>query len=940
MNDLPLTVEGMLKHLQEAPPERVQKYAEMVKPYLDRLWLPQQGPQYDAYHSEADELLYGGAAGGGKLSDVNELVLTPTGWVRIGDLKVGSSVCATDGTVATVIGMFPQGVKANYRVTFHDGTSCLAGLEHNWLGWWTGRGRKSGNQRGWGEASAQKWTTAEVIEGLARQKVNNRSQRFAIPVCDPVAFNLPGCPRKTRDGGHYVRRAVDPYLLGLLIGDGSLAPATRVALTSADADIGAWLLDRYGDDVAVDVKEGNQAKTYRFRGETLTVLREQLSSAYLGLAGHKAESKFIPHVYLFGSVAERWALLQGLMDTDGWADKDGDCYFCTVSPQLRDDVAHLARSLGCVVTVTEKAPTYTLNGEKFQGRTAYALRVKARDTTQLFCLPRKLERCGREPQSMAKYVASIEYSHDAESVCIAVRHPSSLYITRDFIVTHNTDLLIGLATTAHHKSLLFRRQSNDLDGLWSRLLDVAEKGIETKNDVKKVLKLTDGRVIEGGHLEKPGSEKSWQGRPHDLIGFDEGAQLDEYKVAFVTQWLRSVEGHRCRVVIATNPPIPEYIDGQLVDYGTGEWLKRWFGPWLDDTHPNPAKPGELRWCYMKTSGDRMETVWVSGPGYYSFETGLRVENPTETDIQNGAVLAAKSRTFIRSLLKDNAYLTGTGYAERISSSPEPLRTLLLTGKFNVRLEDTPMQVIPTAWVTAAQQRWFEREEQLNRLRQLVLSADVAQGGADNAIYAELLDRNTYAALHKHPGRETPDGVAIAGRILQYRRDGSLIVLDGTGGWAGDAYRTLESRHRIEAELCVASHGSGERVMEDMYICANVRTEMWWMFREALDPKSGQDVALPPDTRLEAQLTAPHWYVRGERVFVESKEELRKRLGSSTDEADAVIQAWRYREQAIRAIAERPTDIIKAYNDPEYDPRHPHTPKALAAADFDDPLAGW
>lgn len=500
-----------------------------------------------------------------------------------------------------------------------------------------------------------------------------------------------------------------------------------------------------------------------------------------------------------------------------------------------------------------------------------------------------------------------------------------------------TDLLVGLAATAHHRSLLFRSQSKDLDGLWSRLDSVTNGRVESSNDSKKVMKLTDGRVIEGGHLEKPGSEKDWQGRPHDLIGVDEGAQIAEYKVAFVVQWLRSVEGHRCRLVVATNPPLPEYVDGQLVDNGTGDWLKRWWAPWIDEQYPHPAKPGELRWCIMKASGNRFETIWVEGPGGYHPETHERIPEYTEDDVLLGKVMVAKSRTFIRSLLKDNAYLTGTGYAERLSSTPEPLRTMLLTGAFGVKLEDNPMQVIPTQWVLLAQQRWQENRQLHKSYRQMVLSADVAQGGADNASYAPWLEHNVCDELITAPGRDTPDGPAVAAKLLSLHDDDSLIVLDGTGGWAGDAYRTLEARHNITAELFVASHSSGEWTRDSRFKFGNQRAEMWWKFREALDPKSGHDIQLPPDARLMAQLTTPTWFVKGNVLYVEAKEDIRRRLsGASTDEADSVLQGWHYYDEAVRRVLSKPADIVKAYNDPKYGVAKDR----LDDADDYDPLKDW
>lgn len=519
----------------------------------------------------------------------------------------------------------------------------------------------------------------------------------------------------------------------------------------------------------------------------------------------------------------------------------------------------------------------------------------------------------------------------------AYHHPAEELLYGGAAGGGKSDLLIGLATTAHEKSVIFRRQSTDLDGLWERLIEVIGDKLSTNNSVKKRTVMLDGRLVEGGHLEKPGSEKTWQGRPHDLIGVDEGAQVDEHKINFVMQWLRTTtKGQRARLVVATNPPLPEIVNGRMVDMGTGDWLMRWWAPWLDDHYPDPAEPGEIRWCFMVADGEYLKTIWVPGPGTYNPVTHEPIENPTPEDVREGRAVHAKSRTFIKSLLKDNAYLKDSGYAERMSGTPEPLRSMLMNGAFNVRLADGAMQVIPTNWVLAAQAKWHEREKAMASTPQLVLSADIAQGGIDNTTIVELLKDDTFLSVDSTPGVDTPDGPSVVAKLLQRRRNRSMIVLDGTGGWAGDTARTLQDRHNITAELFVASQSDGgmDRNME--YRFKNKRAAMWWRFREALDPDSEYDIALPPSPRLLAQLTAPSFAIEKNVIQIEGKDALRIRLGSSTDDADCVLQAWYFRDEAhLRRLTEQP-DIITRLNDPDFGK------KSLAGAPVDDvnPLEGW
>src|SRR5690606_10346445 len=190
------------------------------------------------------------------------------------------------------------------------------------------------------------------------------------------------------------------------------------------------------------------------------------------------------------------------------------------------------------------------------------------------------------------------------------------------------------------------------------------------------------------------------------------------------------------------------------------------------------------------------------------------------------------------------------------------------------------------------------------------------------------------------GHETPTGKEVTAMLLTRRRHNSLIVLDGTGGWAGSTRDKLRDDHRIDCEMCVASEGSTEWTKDLLWKFANIRSEIWWLFREALDPDSGFDICLPPSTRLMTQLTAPHFEVRGKTLFIESKDDLRARLGSSTDEADQVLMAWHYRDQAIAArmresLAPGIVDRLVHGLTPEEVRQRQNT-----ALEMEDPLKDW
>jgi hypothetical protein len=442
-----------------------------------------------------------------------------------------------------------------------------------------------------------------------------------------------------------------------------------------------------------------------------------------------------------------------------------------------------------------------------------------------------------------------------------------------------SELLLGLALTQHKRSVIFRRAFVDMAGVEQRLLEIAGSREGWRSD--KMIWRRDERLLEFGALDKPGAEQSWQGRAHDFIGFDEGAQLTAAKAAFVLGWLRSSERkQRCRAVIASNPPRG----------GEGQWLIDWFAPWLDPAFANPAQAGELRWAV--TRGE--ETVWVEGP---------------DPVVMGGETYKPLSRSFIPALLEDNPYLADSGYRARLQNLPEPLRSQLLKGDFLAGREDHDWQVIPSAWVRRAQERW--REAGTARRPMVALACDPALGGADCTAIACLHADAWFAPLVVMKGADCRDPADVAALMLRHQRDGADLSVDGTGGWGSGVKSRLEGDHDLPCASIVFSAGSTARTVDGKLGFRNLRAELWWRLREALDPEGGAELKLPPDPRLAAELTTPRYRVRGTDILIEDKDEIRKRVGGSTDCADAVAMAWKRRTAAARRGVERPAPRVRA-----------------------------
>jgi len=187
----------------------------------------------------------------------------------------------------------------------------------------------------------------------------------------------------------------------------------------------------------------------------------------------------------------------------------------------------------------------------------------------------------------------------------------------------------------------------------------------------------------------------------------------------------------------------------------------------------------------------------------------------------------------------------------------------------------------------------------------VLGVDVAQGGKDRTVLQPLHGRRFEQSIVVK-GSDTRDGADVGSLIIRERRDNALIVVDCTGGWGGDTVGFLSRENGIAAEKCVFSAQSGACAKDSKIPFYNLRAELYWRFREALHPKSGLGLAIKRSATVKAQLTAHRWKMKGGRILIESKEEIRERLGSSPDEADAMVEALGWKDRAELRIAVQAT----------------------------------
>lgn len=465
-----------------------------------------------------------------------------------------------------------------------------------------------------------------------------------------------------------------------------------------------------------------------------------------------------------------------------------------------------------------------------------------------------------------------------------------------------TALLIGLALTAHRKSLILRREATQL----SEAKDFLQSCLRPKDRYAQVghgvrVTTADDRRIEMAGVESPAAAQKYKGRAHDLKGWDEASDFIEDVFRFVNGWCRTtIRGQRTRVVAASNPPTTV----------EGEWVVRYWGPWLDPQSSVKLQPGELGWFIRdpETDKDRM------------------VDGPAPVVVGNHRPIVPHSRTFIPGVMV--SALEQSGYRAALQSMPEELRAAYLEGNFAAKQKDHQFQLIPTTHVLAAVERGRKQEWRRKpghrgyphpTLSPLTaLGVDPAGGGADDCSLAPAYGRDV-GPLWSYRGKETADGMLLAAKILSASESNPecVVRIDTTGGYGQEAANILTAGGGPGRKVDRLSFGtktvfrdrSGKLSFQD------IRSAMWWHLRELLDPQGKADhelVTLPDDPRLVADLCAPRWrLLHGSVVQVEPKVArqgvdstgrsgwgIKDRLGRSPDRGDAVVLALWKGEQTV------------------------------------------
>lgn len=372
------------------------------------------------------------ATGLGKAIPNETLIPTPIGWRKVGDIKVGDSLFGQDGKPTTVLARFPQSEeKEIWEVTFSDGRIAKCCKDHLWEYRYEGHRQKEYRVESIEELYAR---TLKLKNGL--KDAQNKGYRFHIRLNEAVEY-----PAKNY--------SVHPYVMGALLGDGSFRYSNNnkaISFSSQTDELPNKIASILGEEyICKKSSQFNYNYTFKSRNNLEHNLWvEELLKDYPELW----QTKFIPQEYLLGSIEQRYDLLKGLLDTEGNISKEGKVSFTTVSPQLRDDVIELVRSLGMIATylIDNRTNKYT-TGE------CYVIHIQAKKEVKpnMFSLSYKHKMAisyakSKKRSEYKDHLAIVDIKKTTTKTnmtCFTVDNDSHLFLMNDYIVTHNTRSMIA-----------------------------------------------------------------------------------------------------------------------------------------------------------------------------------------------------------------------------------------------------------------------------------------------------------------------------------------------------------------------------------------------------------------------------------------------------------------------------------------------------------------
>ena len=359
----------------------------------------------------------------GKEQPVSEPVLTEDGWKPMGEITIGTKVFGEDGNLYNVTGVYPQGVKDVYEITFRDGTKTRCGLEHLWT---VVSKKQRENNRKYNRNNFMVLSLKDILKDYKRKDSVKGIEihKYSVPINKPIQFK------------NKCNLEIDPYALGLLLGDGGFTGSVITFTNSEDELFESLECSLKNLDIYLSIRNFDNHKQANLCSHT-SVNKLRIKIDEYGLLSCNSREKFIPKEYLYSSVEDRALLLSGIINTDGSV-LNKNISVTTYSCQLAKDVTELARSLGFIATFHEYDRTEYDNDIP---EIEYHVNIISSDYSILTLSEKHLNRLQDKEVEYVKTIVDIKLIGKEESQCIMVDNPNHLYITNDYIVTHNTTLI-------------------------------------------------------------------------------------------------------------------------------------------------------------------------------------------------------------------------------------------------------------------------------------------------------------------------------------------------------------------------------------------------------------------------------------------------------------------------------------------------------------------
>jgi len=432
--------ESIVKDYSPDVPQR-SKFKGNLKIYNRKLNDKQKQFLELASNKDVSLVFVSGPAGTSKAQPLDSIILGENGWIKMGNIKVGDKIFGEDGNLWSVLSLHPQGEKEICKVSFSDGTFTECTEDHLWKT----QTSNDRNQRRWlptiNGKRHREWTTSREGTTKTTSEIKDtlyvRQNRInhSIPITLPIKFK-------------HQSHIISPYIMGFLLGDGCFRRKGNVTFTTSDESI----ILKMNKELPHEVKI-NKLPSAKYE---YSIIHKKKSIAYnngnlikneiikLKLDMLKSENKFIPHEYLFDSIENRIELLRGLMDSDGHVcSKSSSVIFTTTSKNLANDIRFIVESLGGVCHVSIRENFYTYLEQKRQGLNSYSVCIAMHPSINPCWLERKsIKIIPKSKYVPTRYITNVEFIGRKECQCILVDNPSHLYLTNNFIVTHNTFLSI------------------------------------------------------------------------------------------------------------------------------------------------------------------------------------------------------------------------------------------------------------------------------------------------------------------------------------------------------------------------------------------------------------------------------------------------------------------------------------------------------------------